>query len=321
MYNNRIGLQFTLLTGPHLYNDYTTPPHCPTAGKTVLFHSVDLLEKEKVRDVFSKYPFHTVIHCAGLKAVGESVQRPLRYYHVNINIALVLLEVMKEFSVRNLIFSSSATVYGTPERLPIDESHPTGNCSNPYGKTKYFVEEIIKDFYASEEGWNVILLRYFNPVGAHESGEMGEDPRGVPNNLMPFISQVVVGLRPQLVVFGDDYETVDGTGVRDYIHVVDLAEGHVAALTQIVKNCGLKVYNLCSGKGVSVLEFVRAMEKATQKKIPYVVAGRRVGDVAAVYADPSLVERELGWRATRDTDKCCEDAWRWQSRNPTGYGT
>lgn len=282
------------------------------------FHEIDILDKEKVRDVFSRYPFHAVIHCAGLKAVGESMQIPLHYYHVNVGIAVNLLEVMKEFSVKNFIFSSSATVYGEPQKLPIDESHPTGGCANPYGKSKFFIEEILKDLHASEKGWNVVLLRYFNPVGAHESGEIGEDPRGVPNNLMPFISQVVVGVRPQLTVYGDDYETRDGTGVRDYIHVVDLAEGHVAALDQI-EGCGLKVYNLGTGQGVSVLELVRAMEKAAKKKIPYVVAARRHGDVAELCSDASLAERELGWKATRGTDKFCEDAWHWQNKNPNGY--
>lgn len=283
------------------------------------FHELDLLDKEKVRDIFSKYPFHAVIHCAGLKAVGESVQVPLHYYHVNIGIALNLLEVMKEFSVRNFIFSSSATVYGEPQRLPIDESHPTGNCVNPYGRSKFFIEEMLKDLHASEKGWNIVILRYFNPVGAHESGEIGEDPRGIPNNLMPFISQVVVGIRPQLTIYGNDYETRDGTGVRDYIHVVDLAEGHVAALDHI-EGCGLKVYNLGRGQGVSVLELVQAMEKAAKKKVPYVVAGRRHGDVAEAYSDTSLAEQELGWKATRGADKFCEDTWRWQNKNPNGYG-
>ena len=288
-------------------------------SKEVDFYKIDLLDQEKVRDVFQKYKFHAVMHFAGLKAVGESVQIPLRYYRVNVDIAINLIEIMKEFDVKNFIFSSSATVYGQPQKLPIDESHPVGSCSNPYGKTKFFVEEILKDVSKADPDWNVILLRYFNPVGAHESGEIGEDPKGIPNNLMPFISKVAIGSLPLLKVFGNDYDTRDGTGVRDYIHVVDLAQGHVAALTQIEQNCGLKVYNLGTGRGISVLELVAAMEKAAGLKIPRKIVERREGDVAEVYADPSLAEKELKWKATLSVERFCEDAWRWQSRNPNGY--
>lgn len=288
-------------------------------GKKVDLHVFDLLDIEKLREVFAKYNFCAVMHFAGLKAVGESVQLPLRYYHVNIEIAVNLVEMMQEFGVKNFIFSSSATVYGDPKYLPIDEKHPVGNCSNPYGKTKYFVEEILKDFHKSSPDWNIILLRYFNPVGAHESGMIGEDPRGIPNNLMPFISQVAVGTRPELLVFGNDYDTPDGTGVRDYIHIVDLAQGHVAALTQIEKGCGLKVYNLGTGEGVSVLELAAALEKVIGKSIPRKIVDRRDGDIASCFADPTLAERELKWKATRDLSKICEDAWRWQSTNPHGY--
>lgn len=288
-------------------------------GKEVDFYKVDLLDVDKLREVFRKYKFFAVMHFAGLKAVGESVQIPLRYYRVNVDIAINLIEVMEEFHVKNFIFSSSATVYGQPQKLPLDEDHPVGKCSNPYGKTKFFVEEILKDVCKANSGWNAILLRYFNPVGAHESGEIGEDPRGIPNNLMPFLSQVAIGARPALQVFGNDYDTKDGTGVRDYIHVVDLAQGHVAALTQIEQNCGLKVYNLGTGRGISVLELVAAMEKAAGRKIPWKVVERREGDIATCYADPSLAEKELKWKAIRSVDKFCEDAWRWQSRNPNGY--
>ena len=288
-------------------------------GKKVDFFQMDLLDRGKLRELFTKYEFYAVIHFAGLKAVGESVQKPLMYYRTNIDIALNLLELMEEFNVNNFIFSSSATVYGTPERLPLDETHPVGKCSNPYGKTKFFVEEILTDIAQVKPDWNVILLRYFNPVGAHESGEIGEYPNGTPNNLMPFISQVAVGTRTELQVFGNDYETRDGTGVRDYIHVVDLAIGHVAALEKLQENCRLKTYNLGTGKGVSVLELVAAMEKASGRKIPYKIATRREGDVAAVYADPRLAERELKWKATRSLEEFCRDSWKWQSRNPNGY--
>lgn len=288
-------------------------------GKKVDCYDFDMLQSDKLRDVFMKYNFHAVIHFAGLKAVGESVQQPLLYYRVNLDIAINLLELMKEFGVKNLIFSSSATVYGTPKYLPIDEDHPVGSCSNPYGKTKYFIEEILKDTYNADHTLNTVILRYFNPVGADDSGEIGEDPNGIPNNLMPYISQVAVGIRSELSVFGDDYDTSDGTGVRDYIHVVDLARGHVAALQHLKESSGLKVYNLGTGKGVSVLELVHAMEKVSGRKIPYKVVGRRAGDVAVVYGNPSKAENELKWKAVYGIDRCCEDTWRWQSKNPHGY--
>ncbi len=290
-------------------------------GKKVDVHTFDLLDRVKLKELFMKYKFYAVIHFAGLKAVGESVRLPLRYYRINIEIALNLIETMEEFEVRNFIFSSSATVYGDPQYLPIDEKHPTGNCSNPYGKTKYFVEEILADYHKSNTDWNIVLLRYFNPVGAHKSGMIGEDPRGVPNNLMPFVSQVAVGTRPELLVFGSDYNTPDGTGVRDYIHIVDLALGHVATLRQIDSNCGLKVYNLGTGKGVSVMELADALGETVGKPIPRKIVGRREGDIATCYADPSLAERELQWKATRDLAQMCEDTWRWQSNNPQGYNS
>ncbi len=290
-------------------------------GKKVDVHTFDLLDRVKLKELFMKYKFHTVMHFAGLKSVGESVRLPLHYYRVNIEIALNLIEIMEEFKVRNFIFSSSATVYGDPQYLPIDEKHPTGDCSNPYGKTKYFVEEILADYHNSNTKWNVVLLRYFNPVGAHKSGMIGEDPRGIPSNLMPFVTQVAVGTRPELLVFGSDYNTPDGTGVRDYIHIVDLALGHVAALRQIERDCGLKVYNLGTGRGVSVLELADALGKTVGRPIPRKIVERREGDIATCYADPSLAERELQWKATRDLAQICEDAWRWQSNNPQGYNS
>lgn len=305
----------------NLYNSSEEAVHRveKITGKKVDFVKMDLQDAGKVRQLFEKYRFYCVMHFAGLKAVGESVQLPLLYYRNNIDIAVNLLDAMKASGVRNFIFSSSATVYGLPQYLPLDERHPVGNCSNPYGKTKFFVEEILRDLCKSEDGWNVISLRYFNPVGAHESGEIGEDPKGIPNNLMPFISQVAIGLREELKVYGNDYDTGDGTGVRDYIHVVDLAQGHVAALTQIRQNCGFKIYNLGSGTGTSVLELHAAMEKAVGKKIPYSIVGRREGDVATCYADPSLAEKELKWKTRRTIAQGCEDAWRWQSKNPNGF--
>lgn len=289
------------------------------SGREVIFHRVDMMEKEKLREIFQKYSFHSVIHLAGLKAVGESVQDPLKYYRVNIGIALNLVEVMKEFKVKNLLFSSSATVYGLPETLPLTEDHPTGNCSNPYGKTKVFIEEILMDLAKIDPSWNIVLLRYFNPIGAHESGQIGEDPNGVPQNLMPFLTQVAIGKRSEVKVFGTDYPTRDGTGLRDYIHVVDLALGHVAALMKLEENCGLKIYNLGSGKNVSVLEMIAAVEKASGRKIPHQVCDRREGDIPELYCDPSRAEKELNWKATRTLDQMCSDSWNWQQQNPNGY--
>ncbi|XP_045157853.2 UDP-glucose 4-epimerase-like [Mercenaria mercenaria] len=290
-------------------------------GKTVQTCAVDLLNKDGLRDIFKKNKIYCVMHFAGLKAVGESCEKPLLYYKTNVGGTVNLLEVMKEFEVYNIIFSSSATVYGSPNYLPIDEKHPTGGCTNAYGKTKYFIEEILKDICTAEKQWNVILLRYFNPVGSHASGKIGEDPQGIPNNLMPFISQVAVGRRKELTVYGTDYDTPDGTGVRDYIHVVDLAQGHVAALKHLEKGCGCKVYNLGTGKGYSVLDMAKAFEKASGKPIPYVTAGRRAGDIASCYSDASLAKQDLGWEAKLDLAKMCEDLWRWQSNNPNGFRT
>ncbi|XP_052257362.1 UDP-glucose 4-epimerase-like isoform X1 [Dreissena polymorpha] len=290
-------------------------------GKQVPTFSIDMLDKEALRDLFRKHKILCVMHFAGLKAVGESCNKPLLYYKTNIGGTISLLEVMKEFGVYNMIFSSSATVYGSPSYLPIDEKHPVGGCTNPYGKTKYFIEEILKDICTAEKQWNVVLLRYFNPVGAHVSGKIGEDPQGVPNNLMPYVSQVAVGRLKELTVYGDDYDTPDGTGVRDYIHVVDLAQGHVAALKYLEKGCGCKVFNLGTGKGYSVIEMAKAFEAASGKPVPYKIAGRRAGDIASCYADASLAEKELGWKAKLDLAKMCEDLWRWQSNNPTGFRT
>ncbi|XP_022319879.2 UDP-glucose 4-epimerase-like [Crassostrea virginica] len=288
-------------------------------GKTIPSFSVDLLDKTALGDLFSKYKFCSVIHFAGLKAVGESCQLPLLYYKNNVGGTINLLEVMKEKGVKNIIFSSSATVYGSPQYLPIDEKHPVGGCTNPYGKTKFFIEEILRDLHKAEPDWNIIMLRYFNPVGAHKSGKIGEDPQGIPNNLMPFIAQVAVGKRAELSVYGSDYDTPDGTGVRDYIHVVDLAQGHVAAQKKIETNCGCKVYNLGTGKGYSVVEMAKAFEEASGKPIPYKKVDRRAGDVASVYGNADLAKQELGWSASRDLKQMCEDTWRWQSSNPNGF--
>ena len=289
------------------------------SGRKVTFYKVDMMDKDGLRDVFKRHEFSCVIHFAGLKAVGESVKDPLTYYRVNVGIALNLVEVMREFGVKDLMFSSSATVYGTPLHLPLDEEHPTGNCSNPYGKTKVIIEEILKDLSQVEPDWNIILLRYFNPIGAHESGEIGEDPNGIPANLMPFLTQVAVGKRKEAKVFGTDYPTRDGTGLRDYIHVVDLAHGHISALDKLEEKVGLKVYNLGTGKNVSVLEMIAAVEKASGRKIPYVLCDRREGDVAELYCDPTRVEAELHWKATRSLEQMCLDSWNWQQRNPNGY--
>lgn len=283
------------------------------------FHELDLLDRPGLEELFKKHSFSAVMHFAGLKAVGESVEQPLRYYRVNLTGSMNLLEVMQAHKVHNLVFSSSATVYGDPQRLPIDEQHPVGGCTNPYGQTKFFIEEMIRDLCKAEKGWNALLLRYFNPIGAHASGLIGEDPQGIPNNLLPYVAQVAIGRRAYLNVFGNDYDTPDGTGVRDYIHVVDLAKGHIAALRKLKENCGCKAYNLGTGKGYSVLQIVKAMEKASGRKIAYKITPRRGGDIAACYADPCLAEKELGWKADFDLDKMCEDLWRWQSMNPNGF--
>ncbi len=289
-------------------------------GMNLEFCHVDLLDKESLESVFKKFKFHSVIHFAGLKAVGESVAIPLKYYQNNITGTLVLLELMEKYDVRNIVFSSSATVYGDPHTVPITEDFPL-SATNPYGRTKLMIEEILNDVHAADKRWNVILLRYFNPVGAHESGEIGEDPQGIPNNLMPYISQVHVGKLKELSVFGNDYPTHDGTGVRDYIHVVDLALGHVKAVERISENSGLSVYNLGTGQGYSVLDMVKAYEKAAGSRVPFKFAARRPGDVAACYADPGKANRELGWKAERDVDTMCRDTLKWQTQNPQGFRT
>ncbi|MCB2180016.1 UDP-glucose 4-epimerase GalE [bacterium] len=287
-------------------------------GKKIQFYEADLLDKEALKEVFERHQFSAVIHFAALKAVGESVKLPLRYYENNIIGTINLLETMKMFGVSNFVFSSSATVYGDPVQVPIKETFAT-NPTNPYGWTKLMTEQILRDVQLANPDWNVILLRYFNPVGAHSSGKIGEAPNGIPNNLMPYISQVAVGKLPELQVFGDDYPTDDGTGVRDYIHVVDLAKGHVSALEKLNENPGLEIYNLGTGKGYSVLELIHAFSKVIGRKIPYRVVGRRAGDIATCFADPEKANRELHWKAIYDIDQMCEDTWRWQSMNPEGF--
>ena len=288
-------------------------------GKQVCFYEGDVQDEDALRAMFKEQKIDAVIHCAALKAVGESVQKPLEYYQNNISGTLTLLKVMREVDVKNIVFSSSATVYGSPEEMPITEACPKGQCTNPYGWTKSMMEQIMSDVQKADPSWNVILLRYFNPVGAHKSGRIGEDPKGIPNNLMPYISQVAVGKLEKLGVFGNDYDTPDGTGVRDYIHVVDLAIGHVKAINYIFTNPGLDVINLGTGQGYSVLDMVKAFSKACGKEIPYEIKPRREGDIAMCYADPSKAAKVLGWKAERGLDEMCEDTWRWQSQNPGGY--
>ena len=288
-------------------------------GKQVCFYEGDVQDEDALRAMFKEQKIDAVIHCAALKAVGESVQKPLEYYQNNISGTLTLLKVMREVGVKNIVFSSSATVYGSPEEMPITEACPKGQCTNPYGWTKSMMEQIMSDVQKADASWNVILLRYFNPVGAHKSGRIGEDPKGIPNNLMPYISQVAVGKLEKLGVFGNDYDTPDGTGVRDYIHVVDLAIGHVKAINYIFTNPGLDVINLGTGQGYSVLDMVKAFSKACGKEIPYEIKPRREGDIAMCYADPSKAAKVLGWKAERGLDEMCEDTWRWQSQNPGGY--
>jgi len=287
-------------------------------GKSLDFHQVDLLDHDGLDAVFASYPVDAVIHFAGLKAVGESVEIPLRYYHNNVTGTLILCEVMREHDVKDIVFSSSATVYGDPHKVPITEDFPL-SATNPYGRTKLIIEDILRDLHRADGAWNIVLLRYFNPVGAHASGRIGEDPSGIPNNLFPYITQVAVGKLNQLSVFGNDYPTRDGTGVRDYIHVVDLSLGHLRALDRLPSNPGVATYNLGTGRGYSVLEVVKAFEEASGKEVPYKIVGRRPGDVASCYADPTKAERELNWRAERGIAEMCTDAWRWQSNNPNGY--
>ncbi len=288
-------------------------------GKPITFYEGDVRDAAALDALFENESIDAVIHCAALKAVGESVQKPLLYYGNNITGTLTLLEAMTKANVKRIVFSSSATVYGDPDVVPITEDCPKGQCTNPYGWTKSMMEQIMTDVQKADPEWDVILLRYFNPVGAHESGRIGEDPKGVPNNLMPFIAQVAVGKLPQLGVFGDDYDTPDGTGVRDYIHVVDLAKGHVKAIDYILTDPGLDVINLGTGRGYSVLEMVHAFEKACGHEIPYEIRPRREGDIAECYADPSKAAKVLGWKAERGLDEMCADLWRWQSMNPNGY--
>ena len=289
------------------------------SGKKVSFYKADLLDKEAVEEIFEKESIDSVIHFAGLKAVGESVQKPLEYFHNNLTGTLILCDVMRHHGVKSIVFSSSATVYGNPASVPIYEDFPL-SVTNPYGRTKLMIEEILQDIVVSDPEWKVILLRYFNPVGAHKSGRIGENPRGIPNNLTPYITQVAVGKLDHVNVFGNDYDTPDGTGVRDYIHVVDLALGHVKAIEKInAMDGGVKIYNLGTGIGYSVLEVIEAFRKATGKEIPYVIGPRRAGDIATCYAATDKAEKELGWKAQRGLDEMCEDAWRWQSMNPDGY--
>ena len=290
------------------------------AGTEFPFYQVDVADETALEAVFREQTIDAVIHFAGLKAVGESVEKPLEYYQNNLDSTLVLLKLMKKYGCRKIVFSSSATVYGTPEQVPLTEEMPTGrSCTNPYGWTKVFIEQILKDAARADAELSVVLLRYFNPIGAHESGRIGENPNGIPNNLMPYISQVAVGRLKRLRVFGNDYPTPDGTGVRDYIHVVDLAKGHVAALSYAEKNAGVEVFNLGTGHGYSVLDLVKTFERVNQVKIPYDIVERRAGDIAECYADASKAERVLGWKAEKTLEDMCRDSWRWQKNNPMGY--
>ena len=288
-------------------------------GKTVKFYEGDLLNREDVEKVFEQESIDSVIHFAGLKAVGESVAKPLEYYHNNITGTLILCDVMRQHGCKNIVFSSSATVYGDPAFVPITEECPKGKITNPYGQTKGMLEQILTDLYVGDPEWKVILLRYFNPIGAHKSGLIGEDPKGIPNNLVPYIAQVSVGKLEKLGVFGNDYPTPDGTGVRDYIHVVDLAVGHVKAIEKLNSLEGVEIYNLGTGKGYSVLEVLHAYEKACGKTLPYEIKERRPGDIPTCYADSAKAKRELGWEAQYGIEEMCEDSYRWQSMNPNGY--
>ena len=289
-------------------------------GKSLDFYKGDMLDRTYCEKIFAEHKIDAVIHFAGLKAVGESVQKPWEYYYNNIAGTLVLCDVMRKAGCKNIVFSSSATVYGDPAFVPITEECPKGQITNPYGQTKGMLEQVLTDLHVGDTEWNVVLLRYFNHIGAHESGLIGEDPKGIPNNLVPYIAQVAVGKRECLHVFGDDYPTPDGTGVRDYIHVVDLAVGHVRALEKMQNTKGVLVYNLGTGKGYSVLDVLHAYEKACGKTLPYQVEPRRAGDIPTCYSDPSKAEKELGWTAKRGIEEMCADSWKWQSMNPDGYG-
>lgn len=288
------------------------------SGKKLTFYEVDLLHKEALDKVFAANNIEAVIHFAGLKAVGESVAIPLTYYHNNITGTIMLCEVMERYGVKKLVFSSSATVYGTPERVPISEEFPR-SATNPYGRTKLMIEEILSDLFVADGKWSIALLRYFNPIGAHDSGQIGEDPNGIPNNLMPYVTQVALGKRERLNIYGKDYNTDDGTGVRDYIHVMDLAKGHIKALEKVMQSNGIDAYNLGTGKGYSVLEVVKAFGKVTGQDVPYGFVDRRPGDIAICYADTTKAKKELGWVAEKNMEDMCRDAWYWQVNNPNGY--
>ncbi len=287
-------------------------------GRRISFYEADISDKDKLRQIFEKERFDSVIHFAALKAVGESCNIPLVYYRNNLCGTITLLEVMQEFNVKNLAFSSSATVYGDPEKVPVTEDMPI-SATNPYGRTKLMIEEMLRDLYKSDPSWNIAILRYFNPIGAHESGEIGEDPNGIPNNLVPYVAKVAIGELENINIYGNDYDTPDGTGIRDYIHVVDLAIGHIKAIEKLGEKPGLVVYNLGTGIGYSVFDIIKNYEKACNKKLPYVIGPRRPGDIAVSYGDPSKAYRELGWKAERGIDKMCEDSYRWQSKYPSGY--
>lgn len=287
-------------------------------GKTFRFYQIDLLEQKKLEQVFAENQIEVVVHFAGLKAVGEAVEKPLLYYRNNVMGTLNLCDVMQKYGVKKIVFSSSATVYGLPDLVPITEDFPL-KAVNPYGRTKLMIEEILRDLFNADFKWNIAILRYFNPIGAHESGLIGEDPRGIPNNLMPYLTQVAVGKREKLYVFGNDYDTCDGTGVRDYLHVVDLAKGHLKALERITMRKGLGIYNLGTGRGYSVLEVIRCFERVTGKRIPYEITKRRLGDISQCYADPTKARCELGWKAKKGLEEMCRDSWYWQKNNPYGY--
>ncbi|MCR5784335.1 MAG: UDP-glucose 4-epimerase GalE [Eubacterium sp.] len=305
----------------NLYNSKITAVNCikEITGKDVKFYEEDCLDEAAMTRIFNENKIDAVIHFAGYKAVGESVAKPIEYYHNNIESTLTLVKCMKNAGVKNLVFSSSATVYGDPAEIPITENCPKGEPTNPYGQTKSMIERILSDLYVSDNEWNIVLLRYFNPVGAHKSGKIGEDPKGIPNNLTPYITQVAIGKLEKLGVFGDDYDTPDGTGVRDYIHVVDLATGHVKSIDYMKNKTGVHIFNLGTGVGYSVLEVLHAFEKVVGKEIPYEIKPRRAGDIATCYADCKKAEKELGWKAERGIEEMCEDAWRWQTQNPDGY--
>lgn len=288
-------------------------------GKEVTFYKGDILDRDFLESVFEKENIASCIHFAGLKAVGESVEKPWEYYHNNLTGTLILVDVLKKYGAKNLIFSSSATVYGDPAQIPITEECPKGQCTNPYGWTKSMLEQVLTDIQKADSDWNIVLLRYFNPIGAHESGLIGENPNGIPNNLMPYITQVAVGKLKSLGVFGNDYDTPDGTGVRDFIHVMDLAKGHVKALKKLEDHSGLSIYNLGTGVGYSVLDVVKNFEKATGIQIPYEIKPRRAGDIATCYSDASKAKRELGWETEYGILEMCRDSWNWQKKNPNGY--